>query len=79
VNLVAAAVLAAGVRLVDAVLPGPRTDGAGARAADDPGEVRDRLVRAAALGAVLLVAGWAGRTVGGRDRRGRRPGRRRTR
>lgn len=79
-NLVAAAVLAAGVRLVDAVLPGPHAAGAvGARAADDPGEVRDRVLRAAALGAVLVVAGWAGRTAGGRGRRGRRPGHRRTR
>ena len=76
-NLVTAAVLAAGVRLVDAILP-PPTGGAAdaggsARVADDPGEIRDRLLRAAALGAVLLIARRAGRAAGGRGRaRGRR-------
>lgn len=64
-NPLAAVVLAAGVRLVDAVLPGPG-DGPG-RAADDPGEVRDRLLRVVALGAVLLAARRAGRWAGRRQ------------
>ena len=47
-----AVVLAVGVRLVDAVVPGPDP----ARAPDDPREIRDRVLRAAALTAVLLLA-----------------------
>ena len=79
-NLVAAAVLAVGVRLVDAVLPGPgRAEGTVARAADDPGEVRDRVLRAAALGAVLVVASRVGRSTARRRRRAGRPGRHRPR
>lgn len=56
-NPVAAVVLAVGVRLVDAVLPTvPPGERGAPRRPDDPGEVRDRLLRALALGAVLLVA-----------------------
>jgi hypothetical protein len=78
VNPLAALVLAAGARLVDALLPGPG-DGP-PRRPDDPGEVRDRVLRAVALAGVLLVARRAGRWAGRAGRGGGRPGRaRRTR
>lgn len=67
-NPLAALVLVAGVRLVDRALPTPSV----ARAADDPREVRDRLVRAAALTAALLLARRVGRGGGRRGARGRR-------
>ncbi len=60
----AAAVLASGAWLVDRLLP-VRADAP--RAADDPGEVRDRLLRALALTAVVMLAGRAA----GRPRRHR--------
>mgnify|MGYP001552515378 CR=1 FL=1 len=58
-GLAAAAVLVLGVRLVDAALPTT----AESRPADDPTEMRDRLARAVALGAVALAAAAAGRAV----------------
>lgn len=61
--LVATAVLVAGVRLVDAVLP---DDPPAPRAADDPAEVLARLRRLAALTTVLALSGWAGRAVAAR-------------